>query len=175
MPELPNFDLVEIIAKQGLRNTRPRRTIWQVAYEMQGHFNAEDLLIAVNKIDAEVSRATIYRSLPELVRSKILREVDVGHNDKHYVSTKNSKDFFGQVLCDNCTQIIEFKAPFLEGRGDLFTAQTKFQFISQHYQIVVHCPYKNCKYHSPKKSNQEPGPNAPCMNPLFIVHHADKK
>lgn len=171
MADLPVvFDLIEAITSRGLRNTRQRRTLWRVAYEMEGHFNAEQLLEAAKKVVPEVSLATVYRALPELVRSKTLREVDVGHNDKHYVSAKNAGCFTAQILCENCSKVIDFDASFLKNAGANFVDGTGFQFVSQHFQIVARCPHKNCRFCLPKIGDEEPPPDAPCLKKSVSVH-----
>lgn len=152
-PVLP--DLAALFAKHGLRNTQQRRAIWSAAYETPGHFTAEELLSAARERDNSVSRATVYRSLPALIESGIISELNVGRDFKYYESTRGAGTFKGHIVCDNCDKIIEFDAPFMEWYGRAIAEKNGMQFVSQHLQITAHCP--NC---SPKKSgngkNSEP-------------------
>ncbi|MBQ2731512.1 MAG: transcriptional repressor, partial [Opitutales bacterium] len=70
-------DLPRLLAAHGLRNTQQRRAIWGAAYETPGHFTAEELLLAARERDPSVSRATVYRSIPALISSGIVSELNV--------------------------------------------------------------------------------------------------
>ncbi|MCR5184434.1 MAG: transcriptional repressor [Opitutales bacterium] len=166
----PVLDLIKKMTHLGLRSTRPRRTICSVAYGMKGHFNADRLLAEVKKVDPEISLATVYRHLPELVRARILNEVDVGHNDKHYVSTKDLGVRSSQLLCQNCSRVLGFESPDFGEYVNKLLAGTDFDFVSQHFQVVVSCPHENCRYHLPKNGDEEPGADAPCRRKTFSVY-----
>ncbi|HEX7630492.1 MAG TPA: transcriptional repressor, partial [Lacunisphaera sp.] len=66
------------LAEQGLRVTDQRLAIFNAAFAQKEHFTAEQLLECARKIDDSVSRATVYRTLPLMTESQILREVDIG-------------------------------------------------------------------------------------------------
>ena len=68
----------DFLTSKGLRVTNQRLAIFDAAYEHPDHFTAEDLLARSRKIDDSVSRATVYRALPILTESGLIREVDVG-------------------------------------------------------------------------------------------------
>lgn len=137
--EKTDLNVVDILFGLGLRNTASRRLIWKLAYDFEGHFTAEDFLAVVNKRDKRVSRSTVYRALPRLVQSGILREIDIGRAFKYYASTKSAGTFKGQILCDNCDKIIEFDAPFMEWYGKTIAEKNGLTFISQRLQVVAHC------------------------------------
>ena len=52
--------------------------IFSAAFSCDEHFTAEDLLDKARNLDDSVSRATVYRALPLLTESNLIREVDVG-------------------------------------------------------------------------------------------------
>ena len=132
----------EVLASVGLRSTRPRLTIWEAAYYYEGHFTAEDLLVAARKLYSKISRATVYRALPDLIRSGILSELNVGRDFKYYESTRNAGTFKGHIVCTNCDKIIEFDAPFMDWYGRAIAEKNGLTFITQHLQITARCP--NC-------------------------------
>lgn len=138
------LDIPRLLAEFGLRNTQPRRVIWATAYELPGHFSAEDLLAAARERDASVSRATVYRALPALVASGIVSELDVGRGFKYYESTCREGPFKGHIVCDNCEKIIEFDAPFMDWYGRAVAEKNGLEFVSQHLQITAHCPNCDC-------------------------------
>lgn len=136
-------DFIQIFAKNGLRNTQQRRAIWGAAYDLPGHFTAEELLAAARERDPSVSRATVYRSLPALISSGILTELNVGREFKYYENTRDAGSFKGHIVCENCDKIIEFDAPFMDWYGRAIAKKNGLQFISQHLQITARCP--NCR------------------------------
>lgn len=66
------------LAQKGLRVTNQRLAILEAAFGQQEHFTAEQLLDQARRIDDSVSRATVYRTLPIMTESAILREIDIG-------------------------------------------------------------------------------------------------
>ena len=76
----------EFLTSKGLRVTNQRLAIFDAAYQYEDHFTAEDLLDKSRKIDNSVSRATVYRALPILTESNLIREVDVGRDYKFYMA-----------------------------------------------------------------------------------------
>ncbi|MBR6797622.1 MAG: transcriptional repressor [Opitutales bacterium] len=133
-------DLPQLLAAHGLRNTQQRRAIWSAAYETPGHFTAEELLLAARERDPSVSRATVYRSIPALISSGIVSELNVGRDFKYYESTRGAGTFKGHIVCDNCDKIIEFDAPFMDWYGRAIAKKYGLEFISQHLQITAACP-----------------------------------
>ena len=70
------------LAAHGLRITNQRIAIFDAAFGQAEHFTAEELLAHSRALDESVSRATVYRTLPHLTGSGVLREVDIGRNLK---------------------------------------------------------------------------------------------
>ena len=64
------------LTKKGLRATNQRLAIFDAAFAQREHFTAEQLLDYARAIDDSVSRATVYRTLPIMTDSALLREVE---------------------------------------------------------------------------------------------------
>ena len=92
----------EFLTSKGLRVTNQRLAIFDASYGYEDHFTAEDLLERARQIDSSVSRATVYRALPILTESGLIREVDVGRDYKFYMANRNTKTFQAQVNCLDC-------------------------------------------------------------------------
>ncbi|MCH2036758.1 MAG: transcriptional repressor, partial [Puniceicoccaceae bacterium] len=101
----------EFLISKGLRVTTQRLAIFDAAYGYTDHFTAEDLLESARQIDDSVSRATVYRALPIMTQSSLIREVDVGRDYKFYTANKNATTFQAQVICVDCDKIFEIDAP----------------------------------------------------------------
>jgi Fur family transcriptional regulator, ferric uptake regulator len=137
--EIQNSDSWKIFRKfltsKGLRVTHQRIAIFQAAFYSDDHYTAEDLLTAARSIDTSVSRATVYRSLPILTESGLVKEVDIGKDYKYYMSNRNATTFKAQVICVDTDRIIEVDAPFMEWYGRAVTQKLGLQLVSQRLQI----------------------------------------
>ena len=143
----------DFMVSKGFRVTNQRVAIFEAAFENDEHFTAEDLLDKSRKLDSSVSRATVYRSLPILVESNFIREVDVGRDNKFYMANRNSRTFQAQVICEDCDKIYEVDAPFMEWYGKAVAEKLGMTLVSQRLQVVASCkdPKKceHCKSHKP--------------------------
>ena len=127
------------IAEKGLRATRQRMAVFEAARTLPGHYTAEDLLKKSRSLDRTVSRATIYRAIPLLIGSAVIREVDVGRDHKYYLAEVGSANFRAQLVCENCDTIVEVEAPFMEWYGKAVAAKHGMRPISQKLQVTALC------------------------------------
>jgi len=129
----------EFLTSKGLRVTNQRIAIFDAAYEHPDHFTAEDLLDRAREIDDSVSRATVYRALPILTESSLIREVDVGRDYKFYMANRNATTFQAQVICLDCDKIFEIDAPFMEWYGKTVADKLGLEVESQRLQVSARC------------------------------------
>lgn len=129
----------EYLVNHGLRVTSQRLAIFDAAFDSAEHFTAEDLLDRAREIDSSVSRATVYRSLPILTESNLIREVDVGRDNKFYMANRHTKTFQAQVVCEDCDKIFEVDAPFMEWYGKTVADKLGMEPVSQRLQVVARC------------------------------------
>ncbi len=129
----------DFLSSKGLRVTNQRLAIFDAAYNHPDHFTAEDLLDCSREIDDSVSRATVYRALPILTESGLIREVDVGRDYKFYMANKNATTFQAQVICLDCDKIFEIDAPFMEWYGKTVADKLSLEVDSQRLQVTARC------------------------------------
>lgn len=125
----------KFLSTKGLRVTHQRVAIFQVAFYSDDHYTAEELLAQARILDKSVSRATVYRTLPILTESGLIKEVDIGKDYKFYMSNRNATTFKAQVICVDTDKIIEVDAPFMEWYGKAVTERLGMQVVSQRLQI----------------------------------------
>ena len=133
----------EFLTSKGLRVTNQRLAIFDASYGYEDHFTAEDLLERARQIDSSVSRATVYRALPILTESGLIREVDVGRDYKFYMANRNTKTFQAQVICLDCDKIYEIDAPFMEWYGQSVASKLGLDVESQRLQVSARCRGKS--------------------------------
>lgn len=127
------------LATKGLRVTNQRLAIFEAAFAQKEHFTAEELLDYARAIDDSVSRATVYRSLPIMIESALLREIDIGKNLKYYRPNSDNNTQVAQVICMDCDKIFEISAPFMEWYGSTVSAKLNLTPVSQRLQVSAHC------------------------------------
>jgi Fe2+ or Zn2+ uptake regulation protein len=94
--------LCEQLRSSGRRLTPQRRAIIQVLLEEEAHPTAEQVLARVREIMPDVSHATVYNTLHELVEMDLLRELDLGLGERHYDFT--SEDH-AHLICVGCGRV----------------------------------------------------------------------
>jgi Fur family transcriptional regulator, ferric uptake regulator len=127
------------LAEQGLRVTNQRLAIFDAAFAQKEHFTAEHLLAEARELDDSVSRATVYRTLPLMTGSHILREVDIGSGEKFYLPVTDGNNQVAQVVCVDCDKIFEISAPFMEWYGSTVSLKLGLKPVSQRLQVSAQC------------------------------------
>ena len=64
--------------------TTERRSLLEFIFTQKGHFSADELLYEMQRASLKASRATLYRTLSQLVEANVLSESDFGHGHTHY-------------------------------------------------------------------------------------------
>lgn len=128
------------LAKKKLRMTSQRVAIFDAAFGQAEHFTAEQLLDHARAIDSSVSRATVYRTLPIMTGSALLREVDIGSGEKFYRPNREGGDQqVAQVVCVDCDRIFEISAPFMSWYGNTVSSKLGLTPVSQRLQVSAQC------------------------------------
>ena len=128
-----------LLTRKGLRVTNQRMAILEAALARSDHFTAEQLLDHARAIDDSVSRATVYRTLPIMTESALLREVDIGSGEKFYRPIEDSNTQVAQVVCIDCDKIFEISAPFMSWYGSTVSSKLGLTPVSQRLQVSAHC------------------------------------
>jgi Fur family ferric uptake transcriptional regulator len=128
------------LAQRGLRVTNQRLAILDAALAQAEHFTAEELLEHARALDDSFSRATVYRTLPILTESALLREVDIGTGEKFYrPALAGGSTQVAQVICTDCDKIFEISAPFMEWYGSTVSSKLSLTPTSQRLQVSARC------------------------------------
>ena len=104
--------------------TDGRAQVFKEVMNAHGHFAAEEIVKFCRKNNRKVSRATIYRSLRELLEAGVIRETAFGEKHQHYEHIYDEQPHH-HARCIRCGDMIEFPdlkedriyVPFLEKKG----------------------------------------------------------
>jgi Fur family ferric uptake transcriptional regulator len=130
----------DFLGSKGLRMTDQRKGVFEALFRQTGHFTADQLLQDAQSFDDTVSRATVYRCLPLLVESSIVRKIDVGQENKFYALNGSSETFKAQVICSDCDRIHDVDAPFMEWYGKTVSEKLGLNVKDQRLQVHAECP-----------------------------------
>jgi Fur family transcriptional regulator, ferric uptake regulator len=131
--------LLGLLRDQGLRLTDQRLAIIEAAFETKEHYTAEQLLTAARLRDAHVSRATVYRTLPLLVETGFLHELDLGRDQTVYDPNYTEHPTHNHLICLDCDKIFEFEDEMLEAQENAVTRKLGFSPASKHIRIEANC------------------------------------
>jgi Fur family transcriptional regulator, ferric uptake regulator len=132
----------EYLRGSGLKLTRPRRLILQEAFRTHGHFDADELYLRLKKHRAGVSRATVYRTLPLLVNSNLVRKLDLGDGRSTFEHTLGHPHH-DHLVCVICGRVFEFQHPRIEKLQNEICAEHGFEMQYHTQQIYGKC--KECQ------------------------------
>jgi Fur family ferric uptake transcriptional regulator len=141
----------DFILRKGLRRTIQREAIITAAFSTAEHYTAENLLAMARRIEPSVSRATVYRTLPLLVESRLLKEIDLGKDQKHYDPNFVQHPHHNHLICVDCRKIVEFEDTHIETLEDCITKRLGFSPATKMVRIEATCDqlkrHGACKNH----------------------------
>jgi Fur family ferric uptake transcriptional regulator len=131
--------IYEFLESKGLRRTSQRDAIIEAAFSTTEHYTADDLLVMAKKVDPSVSRATVYRTLPLLVESGMLREMDFGRDHKFYDPNYVDHPNHNHLICLDCAKIIEFEDVHIDTLEICISKRMGFTPTGKVVRIEAHC------------------------------------
>ena len=138
---------VEILFKKYLRSnnlkfTPERREILNEIRKIKTHFEVEDIIYRFHRDNKEISRASIYRTLPLLVDSGIVRKTPCDSMKARYEFIFGH-EHHDHMVCIKCGQIIEFKNDYIERLQKQVAESYNFRMIA--HKLIISGICENCK------------------------------
>lgn len=111
----PAGRLQKELSSRGIRLTRQRRVVLQVMESAARHMDAAEILEQAQKIDADITRVTVYRTLDLLKGFGLIDELDLLHlrGHRHYYESHGPRDHI-HVACIRCGKVREVESPLYE-------------------------------------------------------------
>ncbi len=141
---------LDFLETKALRMTDQRLAIIDTVFSTNEHFTADQLLEWSAQRDSSVSRATVYRTLPLLTESGLVREMDFGKDCKFYDPNYADHPEHSHIICKDCEKIVEFESEQIAQLESEIVRKLGFSVASQQLQISGSCDtYKRlgaCKH-----------------------------
>jgi len=135
----PKKRFMDFLAQKNLRLTSQRQAIIESVFNTRQHFTAEQLLTWSREKDKSVSRATVYRTLPLLTESGLVREMDFGKDYKFYDPNYAEHPHHNHIICQDCEKIVEFESDKIEKIENEISHRLGFAVKAHRLQITASC------------------------------------
>src|SRR6476659_6885092 len=135
----PKRRFMDFLTQKNLRVTAQRQAIIETVFSTSQHFTAEQLLEWSRQRDKTVSRATVYRTLPLLTESGLVREMDFGKDYKFYDPNYADHPNHNHIICQDCERIVEFDSEKIDKLENEISHKLGLAVKSQRLQITASC------------------------------------
>ena len=132
---------------EGLRFSRGREAVFHQAINTHGHFTAEEIAKSCMQLNPMVSRATVYRTLHEMLEAGIIRGTAFGDKHQHYEHLYDEKKHH-HAQCVRCHRFIEFPDLDEDKRYHPILEKQGFKMIGHEMHFYGIC--KKCQEESIK-------------------------
>jgi Fur family transcriptional regulator, ferric uptake regulator len=132
----------DFLKKNNMFFTKERSHLLDFIFEQKGHFSADELMFEMQKGDVKVSRATLYRSLSQMVDAGILTESDFGHGHTHYEISLGTKPHV-HLICTETGDVKEVHSQKLEDALNELARKEGFQI--KRYKVQLFGISKNAR------------------------------
>ncbi|WP_375265298.1 Fur family transcriptional regulator [Planktotalea sp.] len=109
---MADMTIIERCEAKGLRMTGPRRTIAKVLQASDDHPDVEELYARASAVDAQISIATVYRTVKLFEEAGILDKLEFGDGRARYEDAE--RDHHDHLIDMNSGEVIEFVDPEIE-------------------------------------------------------------
>jgi Fur family ferric uptake transcriptional regulator len=130
---------LDFVQASKLRLTAQREAIIDAVLDTDQHFTADELTQWARRRDKSVSRATVYRTLPLLTASGLVREMDFGKDYKFYDPNYASSPNHNHIICQDCNKIVEFDSARIAEMEQELSRDMGFTIKSHRVQIIASC------------------------------------
>ena len=98
------------LREQGLPVTSQREAVAEVVFGSDGHLSVDEIEQRLRARGDRIGKATVYRTLDLLVRSRLVEEHDFGEGFKRYEHRLSRQPVHEHLICMECGTVIEFRA-----------------------------------------------------------------
>ncbi len=126
----------------GLPVTHQREVVADVVFGADGHLSVDDIAAMLRERGERIGKATIYRTLDLLVRSRLVAEHDFGEGFKRYEHRLSSHPIHEHLICLECGKVVEFES------NELFSVENRVRqehgFVPVRRRLEIYGLCKEC-------------------------------
>ncbi|MCD6413544.1 MAG: transcriptional repressor [Elusimicrobia bacterium] len=128
----------EFLKGRGLKFTPERKAVLREVFSLHRHFDAETLYQELYRKKVRISRASVYRTLPLLVKSGLIAETlrCQGKTSYEHIYGHGHHD---HMLCIGCGKVIEFRSEKIEKLQNEICRRHGFKPVEHRLGIKGYC------------------------------------
>lgn len=130
------------LREQGLPVTHQREAVADVVFTSTEHLSVDDIERRLRERGDRIGKATIYRTLDLLVRSRLVEEHDFGEGFKRYEHRLSSQPVHEHLICLECGKVIEFKTKVIQGVEA--RVQVEHGFVPARHRLEIYGLCREC-------------------------------
>lgn len=127
------------LKEHGLPVTHQREAVAAVVFASAEHLSVEEIEARLRKAGHRIGKATIYRTLDVLVRSRLVAEHNFGEGFKRYEHRLSREPLHEHLICLECGKVIEFHSWEVQEVQARITADHEFKAIRHKLEIYGLC------------------------------------
>ena len=130
------------LKENGLKFTPKRRAVLEGVFSLHKHFDVDELYEKLHYHHKRISRASIYRTLPLLVESDLIKDTlrCQGRSSYEHIFGHKHHD---HMVCSKCGKVIEFTNDKIEKLQEDVCKKYNFQPVEHRLGIRGYC--KDCR------------------------------
>jgi Fur family transcriptional regulator, ferric uptake regulator len=116
--------------------TQQREAVAEVVFGSSEHLSVDDIERRLRQSSERIGKATIYRTLDLLVRSRLVAEHDFGEGFKRYEHRLSRQPEHEHLICMECGGVTEFRSP--EVRSVEARVRSEFGFRPVRHKLEIY-------------------------------------
>ena len=129
----------EFLEKNDSRYSTQKKTILTEVLKTKKHFEIEEFLLTLYKKNQKIGRATVYRTVKQLLEAGLIQKISTKDGKVYYESSPDQVHL-DHIICNDCGKITEVKDPKIETL--IKTHCEKLGFIPTYRSLHI---YADCK------------------------------
>jgi Fur family ferric uptake transcriptional regulator len=128
----PHTLFEDYLITQDSRYTSQKKAIATEIFKTKGHFEVEDFIDSIRAKDKKFSRATVYRTIKQLLESNLLQKI-TANDGKIFYEYSIPQNHHAHVICNICGKIQEIKGKEIDS---IIQKECKKLHFSASYQSL---------------------------------------
>ncbi len=134
--------IIEKLKAKGFKITKEREMIVDYVFSTHTHFSADDIFKHFLQLSLEVSKATIYRTLPILEDCNLIKKT-VGNGEKEYYEHIFGHQKHFHLVCQKCGKVMEMSINLIKPTLHRICRQEEFELADCEVNLLGEC--KACR------------------------------
>jgi Fur family ferric uptake transcriptional regulator len=128
-----------VTAARAIRDTTPRRVLFDLIAQRSGHFTAAELLADARDGRVAVGRATVFRTLDLLTAQRALERIDLPSGEHAYVACA-PQGHHHHVVCRSCGKSVDVADAGLQSVVDQIARRSGYAIETHRLEFFGLCP-----------------------------------